>query len=213
MNRLSEELLHEIAGFSNASDIYSLALSSKQFFEDAFKVQQQRPQGKVAKHIARLKDNFQPLATRLLHTVLRSGLESVLGSRNYPLDLATFFVDLHAAPDGSPQLLISGSTMVQAALCFQWKGSDLDLFCSCAAAPLVRQRLQEECGLICTGTSFTYGGGGLGDTKLSAVSHVEGYALAPCPDSFPIMMDYGYGPGEPVTTAAEFHTQVHPYLA
>jgi hypothetical protein len=212
MNRLSEELLHEIAGFSDARDIYSLALTSKQFFEDAFKVQQVA-QGKVAKHFARLKDSFEPLATRLLHTALRSGLESVLGTREYPLDLAPFFANLPAALDGGPQLLISGSTMVQAALGFRWKGSDLDLFCTCAAAPLVRQRLQEECGLVCTGTSFTYGGGGLSDANLSAVSHVEGYALPPGPDSFPLMMEYGYGPGEPVTTAAEFHTQVHPYLA
>jgi len=88
------------------------------------------------------------------------------------------------------QVLLSGSLAVQSALgviagAEAWKRCDVDIFCTWDAAPAVRQRLVERCGLICSGVDNDYLqserdlAGDVEDGSLSAVHHVESYAARP----------------------------------
>ena len=56
-------------------------------------------------------------------------------------------------------MLIAGSAVVQCVLNKTWERSDIDIFCTWDAAPMVRRRLFQRCGLICGGvvnnTSYT----------------------------------------------------------
>lgn len=54
-----------------------------------------------------------------------------------------------------PQVLISGSIMAQAILKQEWEDTDLDIFCTWSAAPMVRQRLIEG-NFLCTGAVVSY---------------------------------------------------------
>ena len=58
-----------------------------------------------------------------------------------------------------PQLVIAGSAIVQAMLGELWSQSDIDMFCTWAAAPQVREKLIDTCGMICAGHSESYGNG------------------------------------------------------
>ena len=81
---------------------------------------------------------------------------------------------------GRPQVLLSGSIVVQAALGEQWKGSDVDIFCTWAAAPKVRERLIEQGKLVCSGACDDYSFPPDAE-DVSQVDHVEGYAALPQP--------------------------------
>ena len=74
-------------------------------------------------------------------------------------------------------VILSGSLTLQAALGVRWQGSDVDIFCTWAEAPKVRQRLIEKCNLICSGANDTYFAPD--EKDLSVIDHVEGFAPRP----------------------------------
>jgi len=63
----------------------------------------------------------------------------------------------------------------------RWSNSDADIFCTWKTAPLVRQRLVENWGLVCTGMNDSYVTPWVNEEP--AVHHVEGYAPCPSADS------------------------------
>ena len=86
------------------------------------------------------------------------------------------------------QVLVAGSLAVMSVMGVpvsdtQWKDLDVDIFCTWDAAPVVRQRLIERCGLICSWVDNSYRQEGPDlSTKLGApdfvqtcLSHVESY--------------------------------------
>lgn len=82
------------------------------------------------------------VATWLLREALKSSLQRVLRYHAI-LEGAVAFGDLKAGPgDGDARgAVLSGSTMVQVALGEVWKDSDVDIFCTAAAARAVRSKL------------------------------------------------------------------------
>ena len=89
-----------------------------------------------------------------------------------------------------PQVLLSGSLAVMSVMGVQsddvrWEDADVDIFCTWEAAPFVRQRLFENCGLICSGHDNSYMSPGpdevlkFGDFTQTALSHVESYCSRP----------------------------------
>ena len=70
-----------------------------------------------------------------------------------------------------PQVLISGSSTLQAALGVRWEGSDLDIFCTWKEAPRVRQWLK-DCGLSWVGCA-TRAANRYNITENSTIDHVE----------------------------------------
>jgi hypothetical protein len=148
-------------------------------------------------------------ATTLLHFALKRGLADVLenNSSNGKLKFAgssewiPFPPELGRLPlkvsdifptDGNtmdaenrPQVVVSGSAMVQAVLGTRWQGSDVDIFCTAAAASSVRTRLAAT-GLICAGHCNQYRTQGrISDLhcnrsdNFNPISTVEGYAPHP----------------------------------
>ena len=85
--------------------------------------------------------------------------------------------------------MLSGSCAVQAALgrAFDepYGKIDIDIFCTWVAAPFIRQRLVERCGLICGGVdnrdypSAWNERDNCGDHEFSRLHHVETYAGRP----------------------------------
>ena len=57
--------------------------------------------------------------------------------------MAVSFDALRGA-NGKPGAVLSGSTMVQVVLGEVWKDSDIDVFCTAAAAPAVRTQLVQN---------------------------------------------------------------------
>jgi hypothetical protein len=63
-----------------------------------------------------------------------------------------------------------------------WAGADVDVFCTFEAAPFVRRRLIERCGLVCSGVDNDYmqqrsdADYDAPGSSLNAISHVESYS-------------------------------------
>jgi hypothetical protein len=125
---LSDENWKMIAGYASPPEIYNLSLSSVHFFRE------------VTSHDGMNNDNKKVvLATQLLRMSLLSSLGRVLekSASGITMDAVLKMGEL---PEGSA--LIAGSTMVAACLGKDWSGgqnaSDVDVYCSAAAAPQVR---------------------------------------------------------------------------
>ena len=86
-------------------------------------------------------------------------------------------------------MIIAGSAAVKCAVpsrSGKWRPGDIDIFCTWDAAPMVRRRLFQRCGLICggvvTNTSYTedrYLAGDVENRASAVISHVEEYARRP----------------------------------
>tara|TARA_B110000503_G_scaffold108816_1_gene162758 strand:+ start:1020 stop:2468 length:1449 start_codon:yes stop_codon:yes gene_type:complete len=202
LSGLSEELVEHIASFLAPPDVYSFlaAIETSSSFS-------------------------QPLAARLMQPVqselwrqLDANLKDVISRKKEDRPLFTLD-DLFPEDDreedfdeeGRPQVLLSGSCAVQAALGRVFEDPDgevdNDIFCTWHAAPLVRQRLVERCGLICAGVdNKTYKHqfderDHVGDHKFSTVDHVEWYAGRPTDGESRI------GPGEYVPYSSDEYYQ------
>ena len=108
---------------------------------------------------------------------------------------------------GRPQVLLSGSMAVQAALGTEWR-SDVDIFCTWEAAPTVRQWLVENCGLICSGANDTYDS--RGPAQLTIIDHVEGYAPPPKVGSYELE-NRGWGTDRRTLTPEEYYAEACKY--
>ena len=66
-----------------------------------------------------------------------------------------------------------------------WERSDIDIFCTWDAAPMVRRRLFDRCGLICSGVDNDYMqqdrdmAGDLEGITRTVIHHVESYSSRP----------------------------------
>ena len=122
---------------------------------------------------AAVKDPYAIPATQLLRTSLLASLRSVLGR---------FGVDpciVCSTPASAPGAVISGSTMAQVCLGENWKGADLDIFCTAAAAPKVRSALVGN-GKALAGFCDTYCGVGFFRHEMQTeIHHVEKWAKWP----------------------------------
>eukprot|EP00438_Fugacium_kawagutii_P013561 Skav234765 [mRNA] locus=scaffold2396:49006:52599:- [translate_table: standard] len=123
------------------------------------------------------------VATWLLREALKSSLQRVL--RYHAIrEGAVAFGDLKTGPDpldALPGAVLSGSTMVQVALGEVWKDSDIDIFCTAAAARAVRSKLVKN-GFTLARFHDNYsdsGSGLMGHLLESKVHHVEGWAPTP----------------------------------
>ena len=86
-------------------------------------------------------------------------------------------------------MIVSGSVGVKCAVpsgSGEWSPGDVDIFCTWDAAPMVRRRLIQRCGLVCGGVlreeSYTEGDPLVGDVENRAtavIHHVEEYAARP----------------------------------
>ena len=86
-------------------------------------------------------------------------------------------------------MIIAGSAAVKCAVpsgSGEWYPGDVDIFCTWDAAPMVRRRLFQRCGLICggvvTNNSYTedrYLAGDVENRASAVISHVEEYARRP----------------------------------
>ena len=117
------------------------------------------------------------MASALLHRAMRHSLHDILLAKNltfediFPPDLDSIDIE------GRPQVLIAGSAIVQAVLGKRWSSSDIDVFCTWEAAPLVRERLIAS-GQICNYCGSEYGcSAPLPDAGMF-IHHVEGYCTA-----------------------------------
>ena len=166
-------------------DVFSLVLSSKiLFFGDYFDQRRKAP-----------------LATGLLQAAMLRGLKGRLQQHQHDngrmerwgggaarravnLSLGTLFPPGINA-EGPPQVILAGSLVVQAALAKKWKGSDIDIFCTWTAAPVVRRALIDHCLLMCSGACDTYSSPSV--SELNTIDHVEGYAARPSDENCDIM--------------------------
>jgi len=90
------------------------------------------------------------------------------------------------------QMLIAGSAAVKCAVpngSRKWRPGDIDIFCTWDAAPMVRRRLFQRCGLICGGVVNVYDAcaeevlfntqylaGDVENRASAVIHHVEAYA-------------------------------------
>jgi hypothetical protein len=148
------DLIH-IAKCMAPKDVYSLCLTSSYFHNSS-------------------SNSEKLIASELLHASLHQSLARVLSQKGVSLSSVSF---------PGQDVVLSGSTMFEAVLGEQSDApsrSDIDLFCTAAAAPAVRSQLVKTAGMVLVGKCNTYGGGGNGNEHLdSIVHHVEGYAPEP----------------------------------
>jgi hypothetical protein len=93
------------------------------------------------------------------------------------------------------QMIIAGSAAVRCAVpngSRKWRPGDIDIFCTWDAAPMVRRRLFQRCGLICGGVVNVYDAcaeevlfntqylaGDVENRASAVIHHVEAYANRP----------------------------------
>ena len=207
---LSEDLLDNICSHLDPPDVFNLATSSKKL--------------------------FRPFGPRLLQSSLRRQLDEVLHrittADGAPFTVQDLFPDEERQLDfdssGRPQVILSGSAVVQCALgpdfrgiedegeddddsdseavdddeceddehdddseseVNHWKDADIDIFCTWDAAPMIRRRLFQRCGLVCSGVDNSYNQQGrdlagdidncMEESTKSIVHHVESYSSRP----------------------------------
>ena len=203
---LSEEVLAKIAGSLAPPDVFSFATCSKELFS----VFSRSP-----------VEGSRPLAAELLQSSLKRELQASLNAVTSRKEERPSFTleDIFSFPergifrkDAPPQVLLSGSLAVQAALGRsggdkEWELADVDIFCTWDAAPFVRQRLFEKCRLICSGVDNSYlqperdlAGAREESSLETSVHHVESYA------SRPISGTYGWR-GDLPYTSDEYYAQ------
>lgn len=184
---LSEELVEHIPSFLTPPYLSSFLATSKSLSSSFW---------------ATREGEAHPLAVRLMQLALRRQLDETLKHVTSRKDDRPSFTlddlfpevereedfDFHFDFQGRPQVLLSGSCAVQAALGRMFDDPDakidIDIFCTWQSALLVRQRLVERCGLMCGGVDTDhYNPHGelenFGDHKFSKVHHVELFAGRP----------------------------------
>lgn len=215
LSDLSEEVLAKIAGSLAPPDVFSFATCSKELFS----VFSRSP-----------VEGSRPLAAALLQSSLKRELRASLNAvTSRKKERPSFTLEDIFPEEGSfllktvkvfgkdppPQVLLSGSLAVQAALGRsgddeEWKQADVDIFCTWDAAPFVRQRLFEKCRLICSGVDNSYSQaerdllGAREESSLeTSVHHVETYASRPISGTYD---DYGVDLPLPYTSD-EYYAQ------
>ncbi|KAK3280852.1 hypothetical protein CYMTET_11336 [Cymbomonas tetramitiformis] len=182
MRDMSEDILERIAASLSPPSAFFLVSTSKKLFWSP------SPKG----------PREHPLGVTIVQSALRRQLEVVLKAVTSRGDIRRPFTVHDLFPENlvpgnneeNPQVLLSGSLAVQSVLGLsgedeKWKDADVDIFCTWKAAPFVRQRLMELCGLICSGVDNTYRqdsrdlNGEFEHSALSVIHHVESYNSRP----------------------------------
>ncbi|EJK77086.1 hypothetical protein THAOC_01106 [Thalassiosira oceanica] len=156
------EVMTTIAQYALPPEVYRLCLTSKRFFD-------------------RKSDKL--LSSRLLHASLTTSLERVLrtGLAGLSSDQLKSFSEMAASlPPGS--VVISGSSLVQAALGDKWDHTDVDIFCTAAAAPAVRSWLVRDARKMVLNAGKVYCPLAVNKESgsfVTAIHHVERYGDVP----------------------------------
>ncbi|EJK66930.1 hypothetical protein THAOC_12097 [Thalassiosira oceanica] len=157
-----DEVMTTIAQYALPPEVYSLCLTSKRFFD---------------------RKSEKMLSSRLLHASLTTSLERVLrtGMAGLSCDQLKSFSEMAASlPPGS--VVISGSSLVQAALGEKWDRTDVNIYCTAVAAPAVRSWLARDARKMVLNACEQYfplavnwESGGF----VTAIHHVEAYGDVP----------------------------------
>ena len=180
---LSDDMLLHIGWYISPRDIYALALTCKRMW--ALKpllgqMIQLAMRCQLDELVANIQPPHQHAPTRALRTSLEFPSLAVAYSEPHEITIQKLFpAGAELDSEGRPQIIIAGSIGVQAALGVQYKGSDIDIFCTWDAAPMIRERLIESCNMLCAGGMLVHGAYTVPDLLVGTavvIDHVEGYA-------------------------------------
>jgi len=202
---MPDEILAHIASHLEPGDVFNMVLSSKKLF---------RPAGVVDMTADEDANQEEALGIKLVKWSMRRRLKEVLKDARSGFTIDDLFPEEERNLDfvsGQPQvsfsllsqqfciftltrsiasqMIIAGSVGVKCAVpsgSGEWDPGDVDIFCTWDAAPMVRRRLFQRCGLICggvvTNNSYTedrYLAGDVENRASAVISHVEEYARRP----------------------------------
>ena len=172
------EILERIVSFLDPPSVFSMVTSSKALL---------RPYGSWL-----LKACMRRRLDDVFAAITADRLEGPSECYRRPFTVQDVFPDeernLDFDASGRPQVILSGSAVVQCVLDKTWNNSDLDIFCTWEAAPMIRRRLFDRCGLICSGVDNDYMQldrdlvGDLEGIARSVIHHVESYSSQPTRD-------------------------------
>ena len=172
------EILERIVSFLDPPSVFSMVTSSKALV---------RPYGSWL-----LKACMRRRLDDVFAAITADRLEGPSECYRRPFTVQDVFPDeernLDFDASGRPQVILSGSAVVQCVLDKTWNNSDLDIFCTWEAAPMIRRRLFDRCGLICSGVDNDYMQldrdlvGDLEGIARSVIHHVESYSSQPTRD-------------------------------
>ncbi|ACO66109.1 predicted protein, partial [Micromonas commoda] len=208
---MPDEILAHIASHLEPGDVFNMVLSSKKLFRPAGVVDLTADEDANREEALGFKLVKWSMRHRLkkiltLFTKKKFTFDDLFPEEERNLDFVSgqpqvsFCLLSHQPPAQllhrlltrgmASQMLIAGSVAVKCAVprrSGKWRPGDIDIFCTWDAAPMVRRRLIQRCGLICGGvvnnTSYTddgpYLAGDVENRAAAVIHHVEEYAARP----------------------------------
>ena len=208
---MPNEILALIASNLEPGDVFNMVLSSKKIFCPAGVVDMTANQ-EEALGIKLVKWSMRRRLNEVLKDA-RSGftIDDLFPEEERNLDFVSgqpqvsFSLHSHQPPAQiciviltrsiASQMIIAGSAAVKCAVpsrSRKWRPGDIDIFCTWDAAPMVRRRLFQRCGLICGGVVNVYDAcaeevlfntqylaGDVENRASAVIHHVEAYANRP----------------------------------
>ena len=207
---MSDEILAHIASHLEPGDVFNMVLSSKKLFRPAGVIDMTADEDANQEEALGIKLVKWSMRRRLIETLKKARSGFTIGDL-FPIEernldfvsgqpQVSFSLLSHQPPARiciviltrsiASQMLIAGSVAVKCAVpsgSGEWYPGDIDIFCTWDAAPMVRCRLFQRCGLICGGVvrnmSYTDEGpylvGDVENRATGVISHVEEYARRP----------------------------------
>ena len=181
---MPDEILALIASHLEPGDVFNMVLSSKKLFRPAGVVDMTADEDANQEEALGIKLVKWSMRRRLIEALKKARSGFTIGDL-FPIEernldfvsgqpQVSFSLLSHQPPARiciviltrsiASQMLIAGSAAVKCAVpsrSGKWRPGDIDIFCTWDAAPMVRRRLFQRCGLICGGVvtnRFVHGG-------------------------------------------------------
>jgi len=166
VNVFPDDIWHKLSKYCTTVEIFNMCKSNKTFDRHITNFNGEGFEQKITDRL--LLDSLE----RGLERVLRNKFSEYTGGDDITKSLRRMCTTL---PPKS--VIISGSSIIQAILGVEWKGSDVDIYCTLESAPFVRSWLVNETRMALIDVKARYSQDVVSPFDSDDIGHVEKYGV------------------------------------